>query len=53
MLEPILAGAVAWVALGQVLTTEQVIGGVIVLAAVTAAQVSRARAASLRPPTDL
>ena len=46
MLEPILAGAVAWVALGQVLTTEQVLGGVIVLAAVTAAQVSRARAAS-------
>ena len=53
MLEPILAGAVAWVALGQVLTTEQVLGGVIVLAAVTVAQVSRARAASLRPPTDL
>ena len=37
MLEPILAGAVAWVALGQVLTTEQVLGGAIVLAAVTAA----------------
>lgn len=53
MLEPILAGAVAWVALGQVLTTEQVLGGAIVLAAVTAAQVSRARAASLRPTTDL
>jgi len=49
MLEPILAGAVAWVALGQVLTTEQVIGGAIVLAAVTAAQVSRARAASTSP----
>ncbi len=46
MLEPILAGAVAWVALGQVLSTEQVLGGAIVLAAVTAAQVSRARAAS-------
>lgn len=46
MLEPILAGAVAWVALDQVLSTEQVIGGAIVLAAVTAAQVSRARAAS-------
>lgn len=46
MLEPILAGAVAWVALDQVLTTGQVVGGAIVLAAVTVAQVSRARAAS-------
>jgi drug/metabolite transporter (DMT)-like permease len=46
MLEPILAGAIAWVALDQVLSAEQILGGAIVLAAVTAAQVSRARAAS-------
>ncbi|MGI9116266.1 MAG: EamA family transporter [Gaiellales bacterium] len=49
MLEPILAGAVAWVALDQVLTAPQVLGGAIVLAAVTAAQASRARAARLQP----
>lgn len=45
MLEPILAGAVAWVVLDQVLTPLQVIGAIVVLIAVTAAQVSRARAA--------
>lgn len=44
MLEPILAGAVAWVVLDQVLTPLQVVGAIIVLVAVTAAQVSRARA---------
>ena len=46
MLEPIIAGGVAWVALDQVLSAEQLLGAAIVLAAVTAAQVSRARAAS-------
>ncbi len=45
MLEPIFAGAVAWVVLGQVLSPVQVLGGAIVLAAVTAAQIARARAA--------
>lgn len=45
MLEPILAGAVAWVVLGQVLTAVQVVGAMIVLVAVTVAQVSRARTA--------
>lgn len=46
MLEPIFAGAVAWIVLGQVLTTAQIAGGAIVLAAVTVAQVARARAAT-------
>jgi drug/metabolite transporter (DMT)-like permease len=43
MLEPILAGAIAWSLLGQVLSPLQVIGGLGVLAAVTLAQLSRAR----------
>ena len=47
MLEPIIAGAVAWVVLGQALGPAQVVGGLVVLAAVAAAQVSRARAESL------
>ena len=46
MTEPIFAGAVAWVVLGQVLTPTQIAGGAIVLAAVTVAQVARARAAT-------
>lgn len=44
MLEPILAGAVAWVVLGQVLRPLQIVGACLVLLAVTAAQVGRARA---------
>ena len=44
MLEPIFAGVVAWVVLDQVLTPTQVLGGAVVLAAVTAAQIARARA---------
>lgn len=43
MLEPIIAGAIAWSLLGQVLSAPQVIGGMGVLAAVTLAQLSRAR----------
>ena len=43
MLEPIIAGAIAWSLLGQVLSPLQVIGGLGVLAAVTLAQLSRAR----------
>jgi drug/metabolite transporter (DMT)-like permease len=43
MLEPIVAGAVAWVVLGQLLAPLQVVGAAIVLVAVTAAQVARAR----------
>ena len=43
MLEPIIAGAIAWSLLGQVLSAPQVIGGLGVLAAVTLAQLSRAR----------
>ena len=46
MLEPIFAGAVAWVVLGQVLTPVQILGGAVVLVAVTAAQIARARAAT-------
>ena len=46
MLEPVLAGAVAWVLIGQVLTPAQILGGSIVLLAVTVAQVARARAAT-------
>ena len=44
MLEPIFAGVVAWIALGQVLTPSQIVGGAVVLAAVAAAQIARARA---------
>lgn len=47
MLEPIVAGAVAWIVLGQVLAPIQVAGAVCVLVAVTAAQVARARAGRL------
>jgi drug/metabolite transporter (DMT)-like permease len=46
MLEPVFAGIVAWVVLGQVLAPAQIAGGAIVLAAVTVAQVARARAAA-------
>jgi len=44
MIEPILAGAVAWVLLGQSLSSAQVAGALIVMVAVAIAQVSRARA---------
>ena len=43
MLEPIIAGASAWSLLGQILSPLQVVGGLGVLAAVTLAQLSRAR----------
>ncbi len=45
MLEPIIAGAIAWAFLGQSLTLLQTAGVFLVLAAVTFAQVGRARAA--------
>jgi drug/metabolite transporter (DMT)-like permease len=47
MLEPIVAGAVAWAILGQALGPLQVAGGLIVLAAVAVAQTARARAERL------
>lgn len=47
MIEPIIAGAVAWVLLGQSLSPLQILGGLVVLAAVAWAQVSRARAETL------
>lgn len=47
MIEPILAGAVAWVLLGQSLSPLQILGGLVVLVAVAWAQVSRARAETL------
>lgn len=40
-LEPVLAGAVAWAVLGQVLTPVQVLGGSIVLAGVVIAETAR------------
>ncbi|MGA0121950.1 MAG: EamA family transporter [Gaiellales bacterium] len=43
MIEPIVAGAFAWALLGQSLGVGQIIGGLIVLAAVAWAQLSRAR----------
>ena len=49
MLEPIIASAVAWMFLSQALSLPQMLGGVIVLSAVTVAQVSRARAAFSSP----
>jgi drug/metabolite transporter (DMT)-like permease len=50
MLEPVVAGAVAWVWLEQSLSLLQVAGGLVVIAAVLAAQLVRARAAA-PPPT--
>ncbi len=47
MIEPIIAGAVAWTLLGQSLSPLQILGGLVVLAAVAWAQVSRARAETL------
>lgn len=47
MIEPIIAGAVAWVLLGQSLSPLQILGGLVVLAAVAWAQVSRARSETL------
>ncbi len=46
MLEPVVAGAVAWLWLDQRLTALQVAGGAIVIVAVLAAQLVRARGAS-------
>jgi drug/metabolite transporter (DMT)-like permease len=46
MLEPVVAGAVAWLWLDQRLTALQVVGGAIVIVAVLAAQLVRARGAS-------
>ncbi len=46
MLEPIIAGAIAWVVLDQTLTIVQVFGAALVMVAVTLAQVVRARAAT-------
>lgn len=43
MIEPIIAGAFAWLLLGQQLGAGQIVGGLIVLAAVAWAQISRAR----------
>jgi drug/metabolite transporter (DMT)-like permease len=44
MLEPVVAGAVAWVWLEQRLSALQVVGGLVVIAAVLAVQLVRARA---------
>ena len=49
MIEPIIAGAVAWSLLGQSLSFLQILGGLVVLAAVAWAQVSRARAETVGP----
>jgi drug/metabolite transporter (DMT)-like permease len=49
MLEPVVAGAVAWLWLDQRLTGLQIVGGAVVIGAVLAAQLVRARVPA-RPP---
>lgn len=52
MLEPVLAGAVAWMALNEALNTAQLAGGVLVLAGVMLAETARVtRASTSAPPT--
>jgi drug/metabolite transporter (DMT)-like permease len=49
--EPVFAAAVAWLALGQVLTGWQVAGGVVVLSGIALAQTARTPAPDLLPET--
>jgi drug/metabolite transporter (DMT)-like permease len=49
--EPVFASAVAWLALGQVLSGWQVAGGVVVLTGIALAQTARAPAPGLLPET--
>ena len=49
MIEPIVAGAIAWALLSQALSLSEMVGGLIVLAAVAFAQISRARAETTYP----
>ena len=48
-LEPVVAGAIAWVWLGQVLTVMQLIGGTIIVVAVASLQLTRAERAAFTP----
>jgi drug/metabolite transporter (DMT)-like permease len=43
MLEPVGAGLVAWIVLGEVLSTVQLVGGIVVLAGIVLAETSRQR----------
>jgi drug/metabolite transporter (DMT)-like permease len=49
--EPVFAAAVAWLALGQVLSGWQVAGGVVVLTGIALAQTARAPTPELLPET--
>lgn len=49
MLEPVLAAAVAWWWLGEVLSPVQLVGGALVLAGVTLVQLARTRAPGAEP----
>lgn len=54
MLEPVFAGAVAWIALGEALNAAQLAGGVLVLAGVTLAETARvATPAEPAPAPDM
>ena len=48
-LEPVVAGVVAWVWLGQVLSPMQLIGGTVIVAAVASLQVRRGKPAPVVP----
>jgi drug/metabolite transporter (DMT)-like permease len=49
MVEPVIASAVAWLTLGEVLSAAQVLGGVLVLAGVTLAETARVGAPEPAP----
>ena len=52
MLEPVGAGIIAWVLLGEFLTTVQIVGAVIVLVGIVLAETARQAAQPSRPPPD-
>ena len=52
MLEPVGAGIIAWVLLGEFLTTVQIVGAVIVLVGIVLAETARQAAQPSRPPSD-
>jgi drug/metabolite transporter (DMT)-like permease len=53
MLEPVLASVIAWVALGEVLATQQLIGGSLVIAGVILAETARTAGAPVTPEPPL
>ena len=52
MLEPVGAGMIAWVALGEFLTTVQIVGAVIVLVGIVLAETARQAVHPSPPPPD-